>query len=143
MFATLSQRSGQSMLIAVLAMGGAMLAATTIAGLLILYQLRASTNSVASSQSVFAADTGIEWELFNFYCGTDNPPRCTPPLPPPSGSFSSNKALYNVNCFDANNHQLASCADTASTSYAVATGTSLGTSRAFYLLITAATTTFP
>ena len=131
------------MLIAVLAMGGAMLAATTIAGLLILYQLRATTNSVHSSQAIFAADSGIEWELFNYYCGA-NAKKLKKPCPPNWPIvFSSVGASTSVTCYGSSNNQFPDCSNTASTSFAVSKGTSLDTSRAFYLEIMAATTTFP
>lgn len=130
-------RRGQSMLIAVLSIGSAMLAATTIAGLLILYQLRATTDSVNSSKAIFAADTGIEWGLYNFY--KSNGTVGTSSLP-------SSKATYQVTCYDANSAEIVGgCAgvDFASTSYIVSRGFSLNTSRAFYLTLTATTATFP
>jgi len=130
------------MLIAVLSLGGAMLAATTIAGLLILYQLRSTTNSVHSSESIFAADTGIEWALYDYYCGVYGKPSC----PPASVTSSrlSNGAAITVTCYDSHN-DTTNCNNTSTdpVSYAVSKGTSLSTSRAFYLLMTAATATFP
>jgi hypothetical protein len=59
------KRSGQAMLIAVLSLGGAILGATTVAGLLTLYQIRATTDTANSAKAIFAADTGTEWALFN------------------------------------------------------------------------------
>ncbi len=138
-------RRGQAMLIAVLSLGGAMLAATTIAGLLILYQLRATTNSVNSSESIFAADTGIQWELFNYYCITDPTGLSGRGTCPPASVTSTpfqNGASISATCYDANNNQIG-CDNAASTSYVVSRATALNTSRAFYLLVTAATSTFP
>jgi hypothetical protein len=128
------------MLIAILSLGGAMLAATTIAGLLILYQLRATTNSVNSSESIFAADTGIEWSLYDYYCTLDGKPSC-PPASVTSTPLSNGAAIA-VACYDVNNNPTP-CNNTSTMSYAVSKGTSLNTSRAFYLLITASTSTFP
>jgi hypothetical protein len=44
-----NSRSGQAMLIAVLALGGAILGATTVAGLLTLYQIRATTDTARAA----------------------------------------------------------------------------------------------
>ncbi len=131
------------MLIAVLALGGAMLAATTIAGLLLLYQLRATTNSVHSSESIFAADTGIQWALFDYYCGQETPSRCQGDPPEPPTQLRNNGATISVTCYDASGDALSDCTDVTRVDYAVSRGASLGTARAFYLLVAAATSTFP
>ena len=55
------------MLLAVLVISGTILGATTIAGMLMLNQLRQATNIGLSMQAIFAADTGIEWELFKLF----------------------------------------------------------------------------
>jgi len=139
-----SYRRGQAMLIAVLSLGGAMLAATTIAGLLILYQLRASTDSAHSSQAIFAADTGVDWALYDYYCGSEGNGRSTTDCPPATLTTStlSNGAVALVTCYDALNEKTL-CNDTSThpVSYVVSKGTSLNTSRAFYLLMMGATST--
>ena len=55
------------MLLAVLVISGTILGATTIAGLLMLNQIRQATNIGLSMQAIFAADTGVEWELFKLF----------------------------------------------------------------------------
>ncbi|MEK7114777.1 MAG: hypothetical protein AAB847_00215 [Patescibacteria group bacterium] len=60
-------RNGQVMLLAVLVISGTILGATTVAGMLMLNQLRQATNIGLSMQAIFAADTGIEWELFKLF----------------------------------------------------------------------------
>lgn len=55
------------MLITVLFLSGSILGATTIAGLLTLYQLRQSANASDSAKALFAADSGLEWELYKHY----------------------------------------------------------------------------
>lgn len=55
------------MLLSVLIISGAILGATAIAGLLMLNQVRQATNVSLSTQALFAADTGIEWELFKLF----------------------------------------------------------------------------
>ena len=64
-------RKGQVMLLAVLVISGTILGATTIAGMLMLNQLRQATNIGLSMQAIFAADTGIEWELFKLFKSDD------------------------------------------------------------------------
>ncbi len=53
------------MLITVVMLSGAVLASTSLAGLLILYQLRQATDAKASMQAIFAADAGLEWAFYN------------------------------------------------------------------------------
>lgn len=59
------------MLITVLAISGTILGATTIAGLLTLYQIRQSTDIVNSTKAIFAADSGLEWRLYKFFKGDE------------------------------------------------------------------------
>ena len=58
---------GQIMLLTVLALSGTILGATTIAGLLIVYQIRQSSDIVNSTKAIFAADAGLEWRLYKFF----------------------------------------------------------------------------
>src|SRR3989344_7426978 len=62
-----SNKRGQVMLITILAISGTILGATAIAGLLMLYQIRQSTDIASSAKSVYAADSGIEWRLYKFF----------------------------------------------------------------------------
>lgn len=120
------------MLIAVLSLGGAMLAATTIAGLLMLYQIRASTDSENSAKAIFAADTGVNWALYSFY-------------KPPQGSVVgtlSNGATVLVICYDHTGTVTVACDDTIAKT-AITKGTSLNSRRAFFLDIANATATLP
>ena len=55
---------GQVMLLTVLIVSGTILGATAIAGLLMIYQLRQVTNFGYSVQAFFAADSGLEWKLY-------------------------------------------------------------------------------
>lgn len=136
-------RSGQAMLVAVLALGGAILGATTVAGLLTLYQVRATTDTGNSAKAIFAADAGTEWALFNYFCGA-NPGQC------PAGSTSTLPALAGsgasttVSCYDnyATTGDPIPCNDT-STVAAISTGIANGSERAFFIGISGATTTYP
>ncbi len=55
------------MLVTVIALSGIVLSATTVAGILMLYQIRQSTDAGNSTKAIFAADTGIEWEFYRFF----------------------------------------------------------------------------
>ncbi len=55
------------MLITVLVLSGTILGATAIAGLIMLYQIRQSTDIVNSTKAIYAADSGIEWRLYKFF----------------------------------------------------------------------------
>lgn len=55
---------GQVMLLTVMLLSGTVLGATSIAGLLTVYQLRQSSNAADSMRALYAADTGVEWELY-------------------------------------------------------------------------------
>ena len=50
------------MLLAILMTSGAILTTTSILALLMLYQLKQSNDAVSSTEAIFAADTGIEWQ---------------------------------------------------------------------------------
>ena len=60
----LRQRSGQAMLIAVVIMGSILLSITTIAGYLSTQRLKTSSDVAASTRAIYAADAGIEWNLY-------------------------------------------------------------------------------
>lgn len=135
-------RSGQAMLIAVLALGGAILGATAVAGLLTLYQIRATTDTANSAKAIFAADAGTEWALFNYYCGMDpSPSQC------PSGpygaepAFGGSGATVAVSCYDTTD-DVTLCNDT-STVAAISSGVANGSERAFFIDLSDSTTTYP
>ncbi|MFA5386362.1 MAG: hypothetical protein WC297_01730 [Candidatus Paceibacterota bacterium] len=73
----MKQDSGQVMLITVLALGGMLLGATAIGGLLMTYQIRQSSDIANSTKAIMAADAGIERAL---YCAniTGTAQRCDP-----------------------------------------------------------------
>lgn len=55
---------GQVMLLTVILLSGTVMGATAIAGMLTIYQLRQSSNVSDSMRALYAADTGIGWELY-------------------------------------------------------------------------------
>ena len=82
-------RRGQVMLLTILALGGVILGATTLAGLLVVYQLRQSSDAANSAKAIYAADTGIEWGLYQFF---------KPALAGEGGPTFSNSASVTVSC---------------------------------------------
>jgi hypothetical protein len=116
------------MLLTVLSIGGTILGATTIAGLLMLYQIRGATDFANSAKAIFAADAGTEWALYSYFN-----PASTLTMP----SFA-NGALSSVTCYDDAGVALDSCgaigaATSSFASYAVARGASFNTKRAFFV----------
>lgn len=63
----IKDNKGQVMILSVLLISSAVLAAASLAGLLILFQLRQATDAESSAKAVFAADSGIERALFARY----------------------------------------------------------------------------
>lgn len=59
-------RRGQVMLITSLVLASTLLASTTIAGMLMLYQLRQGSDVANSAKAIYAADAGLEWRLYRF-----------------------------------------------------------------------------
>lgn len=57
-------QSGQVMLLTVVLLSGTVLGTTTIAGLLMLYQIRQASLATDSLRAIFAADAGMEWEFY-------------------------------------------------------------------------------
>lgn len=111
------RRQGQAMLLAVLTIGATMLGATTIAGLLMVYQIRQTTDFENSAKAVFAADAGTEWALYNYYVTS------TAPL-----AFL-NGASVDATCYDASNFSTPCTTSTAVE--AISKGSAGNTKRAF------------
>ncbi len=59
--------SGQVVMISTVLIGGAMLAATAIAGFVLFYEIRQLNDSVQSATAIYAADSGIEDALYCYY----------------------------------------------------------------------------
>lgn len=105
-----TRRSGQVMIITILVLGGAILSATTIAGLLMLYQIRQTTDIANSGKAIYAADAGIEWSLYNWFCTISGKGVCDVSKP----SFS-NRANFEVTalCTAFNGEPLVPCLPTS------------------------------
>ncbi len=136
-----SPRAGQVMILTTLAIGGTILGAATIAGLLIVYQIRATTDLADSAKAVFAADAGIEWQLYNYFIGTTSTPN---PIPQQPNFLSYSDIQLTVTCLD-DSSVVVNC-DTIGNSSATAiksVGTHGNSSRAFLVFIQGVTSTFP
>lgn len=141
------------MLIAVLSLGGAILGATTVAGLLTLYQIRATTDSENSAKAIFAADAGIEWAQFDHYCETDidssDISRCPDvttgtndyTLP----TFDGSGATMEVDCYSdysAQGEATTTCSDPGILSV-ISSGIANGSERAFYISYSTSSVNYP
>ena len=63
-------RKGQVMLVSILTLGGIMIGVTAISGLLVLYQIRMSSDAAGSAKAIFASDAGVDWALYRFLKST-------------------------------------------------------------------------
>lgn len=61
------QNSGQVMLLSIVIIGTSILVVSIVAGYLMVQRLRFSSNMADSAKAVFAADAGIECELYNIF----------------------------------------------------------------------------
>lgn len=84
------QKNGQVMLLSVLALGGTILGATTLASLLMTYQLHGTSDVANSAKAIFAADTGVDWGLYQAA-----KPTSTDPAP-----SLLNDSAFTLTCYD-------------------------------------------
>lgn len=61
------------MLLTVLVLGGSLISASTIAGYLMLLNIRRSSNITDSTGAIYAADTGVEWDLYRRFKDSNYP----------------------------------------------------------------------
>ncbi len=128
------------MILAVMALGGAILGATTIAGFLMVYQIRQTTDLTNSAKAIFAADAGVGCALYNNFIakGTND---CTE-----SQTFSLNGAAFSVECADANGATIPAgsggCGN-ASSEVLFSLGNAVTARRAFSVNLSAAAQIFP
>ncbi len=60
----MNNQRGQVMLLTVVLLSGTVLGSTTIAGILMLNQIRQATLATDSMRAIFASDAGLEWEFY-------------------------------------------------------------------------------
>lgn len=63
----MKRTSGQVIILTILILGGTLLSTASVAALLLVYQIRQSTDFGNSGKAIFAADSGIEWALYNHF----------------------------------------------------------------------------
>ncbi len=113
------------MILAILTIGGTLLGASTIAGLLMVYQIRASADMTNSTKAIFAADASLEWGLYQFF--NPSPSRTGAPV-------FTNGASSTVVCYDGTTDPPGEVICTsASTTIMRAVGSSGNSNRAFEL----------
>lgn len=127
--------TGQIMILAVLALGGTVLAATTIAGFLMVYQIRQSTDLSHSAEAILAADAGAECILYDRFATSSAAAPC------PGAQTLANGASFVSECFD---DAFASWACSSATStQALSHGLSLDDRRNFQLFFGSSNAIFP
>jgi hypothetical protein len=65
------ENNGQVMVMVIIMIGGILLSATAITGILMVYQIRQANDAGSSAQAFFAADAALEWQLANVYKNYD------------------------------------------------------------------------
>ena len=116
-----SSSTGQVMVLSVVMLGGVLMSASAIAGLLMVYQIRQANDAVNSAKAIFAADTGIEWGIYMF-----SRPTSTELAPTLSNGASFTVTCYNFSFNEVNCHN-------ASTSIIRSSGRSGTSQRTFQL----------
>lgn len=88
------KQSGQVMLLTVVVLSGTLMTVSGIVGFLMLHKIRQSTDIVSSAKAIFAADSGIEWELYRCFkcksveiCDSD----CASPYDNPPSMFNNSE----------------------------------------------------
>ncbi|MEK7549076.1 MAG: hypothetical protein AAB496_01120 [Patescibacteria group bacterium] len=126
-----TKTSGQVMLLAVGLIGASILTATTIAGYLMLQRIKMASNFIDSTKAVFAADSGIECELYKYNFSDPTKPKnidCA------ALSFGDGKTSVKTSIIT----------DASSTpQYIKSIGTSNKSNRAFMMNFVGATSTLP
>ena len=126
-----TKTSGQVMLLAVGLIGASILTATTIAGYLMLQRIKMASNFIDSAKAVFAADAGIECELYKYNFSDPTDPQN---IDCEALSFEDGKTSIRTSIVT----------DASSTpQYVKSIGTSNKSKRAFMMNFVGATSTLP
>lgn len=73
----ITDRNGQTLLLVVVMMGGVIFLVTSVAGLLMFYQVEHASDAANSTVAIFAADAGLERALYYYFFEYD-PTYCDP-----------------------------------------------------------------
>lgn len=82
------------MLLTVIVLGATILGATTIGGLIMIYQIRQAADFSASAKAIFAADAGVECGLFMHYKPSSTAPCAT------DAQLTDANARYSITCYE-------------------------------------------
>ncbi|MGB9609089.1 MAG: hypothetical protein ACPL3E_01795 [Minisyncoccia bacterium] len=115
-----NNQKGQVMIVVTLALGGIMLGATLVGGILILSQLRQAKLISDSAKAIYAADAALEWGYYEFMGKSDA-----------SSPSLTNGANSITQCLDQNN-QLVGC-NSGSVKYIIGKGQTPRVSRALQM----------
>lgn len=129
--------TGQVMITTILALGGVLMGATAIAGLLMIYQIRQATDLANSTKAIFAADTGVDWGLYQYGPCSSDPTKCDSA----SGGYDygtnnlefDNKASVEVVCYDESENSVDCTAGPGTVKAIHSQGSSGRSSRAFLI----------
>lgn len=122
-----NKTEGQVLLITVLVLGGSILGATTIAGLLLSYQIRQATDLVNSGKAIYAADAGLEWGKLLYFNSSTAMSRGQPSM--------NNGTNFTVTCFMRDQRTAVNCTDEASVSVIRSVGRASNVGRLLEYLI--------
>lgn len=123
------------MILSILVLGGAILGATTIAGLLMVFQIRQTTDVRNSAQAIFAADAGIETGMYNYFKVSSSTYLCSHDADPASDTCSFS--------FGLSNGAIVNAMDTTSDNSLLSKGMAGTARRAFLSSLSAATALAP
>ena len=129
--------TGQVMITTILALGGVLMGATAIAGLLMVYQIRQASDLANSTKAIFAADTGVEWGLYQYGPCSSDPVKCDPD----SGGYGydrngptlTNRASIEVSCYNESENKVDCTTGPAEVRSIRSQGSSGKSSRAFLI----------
>lgn len=68
---------GQVILITMMMLGAAILGVVAAVSLVVRFQMRQATDILESTKAIFAADAGLEWELYRYFQGSIKNPNMT------------------------------------------------------------------
>lgn len=111
-----AHQKGQVMVLTSIVIGGLVLSASVIAGLLMFFQLQQSNDAVTSGMALAAADAGVEQALSYYYHGITTinsfPEDPVTPVGPVSGTLP-NGATYTASlwCVKSDKIETVSCRD--------------------------------
>jgi len=104
------KNSGQTMILTAIMMGGIVLSASVIAGMMTFYQLREVNDTVKSGMALFAADSGIEATLNCYFKTTGSENLDYSQVCKLSGGLSNGTSYTTeLSCIESNKFTITNC----------------------------------